>query len=154
MAFTQQVQAPGRMTLRPVDPGVALPPLKSVRLLDRLRERIRLVVREGKGGKDRVVMLPDALVAELRDQLGTRWPTSATPSNGISRTRPGRDRSRSRCLNRRGRGSDRLGRAGCATVCLGRHDGLPCSQSLKCWGSTTVDAMVPIDARESGRIKC
>lgn len=29
-----------------------------------------LVVREGKGGKDRVVMLPDALVAELRDQLG------------------------------------------------------------------------------------
>ena len=29
-----------------------------------------LMVREGKGGKDRVVMLPDALVAELRDQLG------------------------------------------------------------------------------------
>ncbi len=28
-----------------------------------------LMVRESKGGKDRVVMLPDALVAELRDQL-------------------------------------------------------------------------------------
>jgi integrase len=31
------------MALRPVDPGVALPPLKSVRLLDQLRERIRLL---------------------------------------------------------------------------------------------------------------
>ena len=43
MAFTQQVQAPRRMAPRPVDPGVALPPLKSVRLLDQLRERIRLL---------------------------------------------------------------------------------------------------------------
>ncbi len=29
-----------------------------------------LMVHEGKGGKDRAVMLPDALVAALRDQLG------------------------------------------------------------------------------------
>lgn len=43
MAFTQLDQAPGRMAPRPVDPGVALTPLKSVRLLDQLRERIRLL---------------------------------------------------------------------------------------------------------------
>jgi hypothetical protein len=43
MVSTQQVQAPGRLALRPVDPGVALPPLKSVRQLDQLRERIRLL---------------------------------------------------------------------------------------------------------------
>ncbi len=35
-----------------------------------------LMVRTGKGGKDRVVMLPDSLVVELRDQLraaGQLW---------------------------------------------------------------------------------
>ncbi len=41
MAFTRQVQEPGRAALRPVGPAVALPPLKYVRLLDQLRERIR-----------------------------------------------------------------------------------------------------------------
>jgi Phage integrase, N-terminal SAM-like domain len=43
MAFTRQVQGPGRAALRPVDIAVGLPPLKSVRLLDQLRERIRLL---------------------------------------------------------------------------------------------------------------
>ncbi len=43
MAFTRQAQAPGRMDLRPVASAVALPPLKSGRLLDQLRERIRLL---------------------------------------------------------------------------------------------------------------
>ncbi len=43
MAFSRQAQAPGRAALRPVDPAVGLPPLKSVRLLDQLRERIRLL---------------------------------------------------------------------------------------------------------------
>ena len=47
-----------------------------------------LVVREGKGGKDRVVMLPDALVAELRAQLGAAhrlWAADvAAGSAGVS----------------------------------------------------------------------
>ncbi|MFZ5557509.1 MAG: integron integrase [Pseudomonadota bacterium] len=48
-----------------------------MRLMEGLRLRVKdvdfdrraIVVREGKGGKDRVVMLPDALVPALRDQL-------------------------------------------------------------------------------------
>jgi integron integrase len=58
-----------------------------------------LVVREGKGGKDRVVMLPDALVAELRDQLGAArqlWAADveagragvAMPSDALARKYP------------------------------------------------------------------
>lgn len=58
-----------------------------------------LVVREGKGGKDRVVMLPDALVAELRDQLGAArqlWAADvetgqagvAMPSEALARKYP------------------------------------------------------------------
>lgn len=43
MSFTRQAQGPGPASLRPVDPAVALPPLTSVRLLDQLRERIRLL---------------------------------------------------------------------------------------------------------------
>ena len=43
MTFTRQAQAPGRMNLRPVAAAVAMPPLKSVCLLDQLRERIRLL---------------------------------------------------------------------------------------------------------------
>ena len=43
MACTRQAQAPGRTDLRPVAATVDLPPLKSVRLLDQLRERIRLL---------------------------------------------------------------------------------------------------------------
>lgn len=43
MAFARQVQGPGRAALRTVGPEVVLPPLKSVRLLDQLRERIRLL---------------------------------------------------------------------------------------------------------------
>ncbi len=43
MAFALQVQGPGRAALRTVGPKVVLPPLKSVRLLDQLRERIRLL---------------------------------------------------------------------------------------------------------------
>ena len=35
-------------------------------------ERLQLVVREGKGGKDRVTMLPDALVAPMKSQLARR----------------------------------------------------------------------------------
>ena len=40
MTFTRQAQAPGRMDLRPVAALVEMPPLKSVRLLYQLRERI------------------------------------------------------------------------------------------------------------------
>jgi integron integrase len=48
-----------------------------MRLMEGLRLRVKdidfdrraIVVREGKGGKDRVVMLPDALAPALRDQL-------------------------------------------------------------------------------------
>ena len=58
-----------------------------------------LMVREGKGGKDRVVMLPDALVAELRDQLGAArqlWAADveagragvAMPSDALARKYP------------------------------------------------------------------
>jgi hypothetical protein len=36
MAFTRQVQGPGRAARRPVDPAVVLPPVKSVRLLDQV----------------------------------------------------------------------------------------------------------------------
>lgn len=43
MTFTRQAQAPERMNLRPVAAAVAMPPLKSVCLLDQLRERIRLL---------------------------------------------------------------------------------------------------------------
>ena len=43
MAVMRQVQRLGRAGLRPVDSVVAMPPLKSVRLLDQLRERIRLL---------------------------------------------------------------------------------------------------------------
>jgi hypothetical protein len=43
MAFTRQAQVPGRTNLRPVVAEVDMPPLKSVRLLDQLRERIRLL---------------------------------------------------------------------------------------------------------------
>jgi integron integrase len=50
-----------------------------LRLLEALRLRVRdidftmaqLVVRDGKGRKDRVTMLPDALVRALREQLAT-----------------------------------------------------------------------------------
>lgn len=49
-----------------------------MRITEGLRLRVKdvdfgqraIYVREGKGGKDRVVMLPQALVAPLRDQLG------------------------------------------------------------------------------------
>ena len=43
MVFTRQAQVPGRTDFRPVAATAALPPLKSVRLLDQLRERIRLL---------------------------------------------------------------------------------------------------------------
>lgn len=43
MAFTRFTPVPGRAVLRPFDAHAALPPLKSVRLLDQLRERIRLL---------------------------------------------------------------------------------------------------------------
>ena len=43
MALTQPDPVPGRAVLRPVGAPAALPPLKSVRLLDQLRERIRLL---------------------------------------------------------------------------------------------------------------
>jgi len=43
----------------------------SLRVKDVDFERLLIVVRDGKGGKDRVVMLPRALVQPLRDQLAT-----------------------------------------------------------------------------------
>lgn len=43
MVFTRQAQVPGRTDFRPVAATAALPPLKSVRLLDQVRERIRLL---------------------------------------------------------------------------------------------------------------
>jgi len=43
MALTRPDPVPGRAVLRPVGAPAALPPLKSVRLLDQLRERIRLL---------------------------------------------------------------------------------------------------------------
>ena len=43
MAFTRQAQGPGRVDLRPVAAAVDMPPLKSVRPLDQLRARIRLL---------------------------------------------------------------------------------------------------------------
>lgn len=43
MAFTRLTPVPGRAVLRPSDAHAARPPLKSVRLLDQLRERIRLL---------------------------------------------------------------------------------------------------------------
>jgi len=59
--------------------GTALPPLRATRLLDQVRERLRLkdvdfdrglvVVREGKGNKDRITMLPRVLVGDLQKQL-------------------------------------------------------------------------------------
>ena len=41
--FTRQAQVLGRTDFRPVAATAALPPLKSARLLDQLRERIRLL---------------------------------------------------------------------------------------------------------------
>lgn len=69
----------------------ARPPLQSVRLLDQVRERIRylhyslrteqacmyrvrafdrrvIVARDGRGGKDRVVMLPQVLLQPLKQK--------------------------------------------------------------------------------------
>jgi len=51
-----------------------------MRLMETLRLRVKdidftghnIIVRAGKGDKDRVVMLPDALMAPLRDQLAAR----------------------------------------------------------------------------------
>jgi hypothetical protein len=43
MAFTRQAKVPSRKDFRPVAATAAPPPLKSVRLLDQLRERIRLL---------------------------------------------------------------------------------------------------------------
>ena len=43
MVFTRQDQVLGRTDFRPVAATAALPPLKSVRLLDQVRERIRLL---------------------------------------------------------------------------------------------------------------
>jgi site-specific recombinase XerD len=78
-----------------------------LRLTEALKLRVKdvdfahraLMVREGKGGKDRVVMLPDALVAELRDQLGAArqlWAADveagragvAMPSDALARKYP------------------------------------------------------------------
>ena len=43
MAFTRQEQATKRADFRPVPVAVAMPPLKSLRLLDQLRKRVRLL---------------------------------------------------------------------------------------------------------------
>ena len=43
MALTHLTPVPGRAVLRPLAAQPALPPLKSVRLLDQLRERIRFL---------------------------------------------------------------------------------------------------------------
>lgn len=89
---------------------------------------------------------------KANDALRSRASRRSCLVGRISRTRRGRDRSKSRRFNRRGRGSDRLGRAGCATVCRDRHDGLPSSQTLKCRVGATFDATMPIDAPQSGGI--
>ena len=89
---------------------------------------------------------------KANDALRSRASRRSCLVRRISRTGPGLDRSKSRRFNRRGRGSDRLGRAGRATVCRDRHNCLPSSQTLKCWGGATFDATMPVDAPQSGGI--
>jgi integrase len=49
--------------------GLRLREALSLRVKDLDFDRRLVIVREGKGGKDRVVMLPDGIRAALREQL-------------------------------------------------------------------------------------
>ena len=50
--------------------GMRVTECLSLRVKDLDLDRRQIVVRHGKGGKDRVTMVPDSLVHALRDQLG------------------------------------------------------------------------------------
>ena len=56
--------------------GMRINEALQLRVKDVEFDRRAIIVREGKGGKDRVVMLPDSLIAPLREQLAaarTLW---------------------------------------------------------------------------------
>lgn len=54
--------------------GLRLMELLRLRVKDLDLERKQLVVRAGKGGKDRITVLPEKLTAELRAHLKRLWP--------------------------------------------------------------------------------
>jgi len=45
--------------------------------------RFEIVVRDGKGAKDRITMLPRAVTAPLRAHLRGRWPTCPSRESPI-----------------------------------------------------------------------
>jgi integrase len=66
-----------------------------------------LIVREGKGGKDRVLMLPQSLAQPLREQLGRAkllWAADAAPQR-VGVELPTRGNASTRVLGRAGPGS-------------------------------------------------
>ena len=120
-----------------------------MRLMGGLRLRIKdvdfdrrvIVVRDGKGGKDRVVMLPQALAPALKAQLlGARavWDADAKAGRGGVETPHALDRKYPKCAQG---GSRRHGQpAGCAAHRLSsayKRTGIPRS-AMRCLACRTV----------------